>query len=127
MESNKLIAEFMGIESYKSKKYTMFVYEENNHRTDVDLHYHTSWDWLMPVVEKIESCNASVTINGVYSEFTKKVGHQVTIRIESVEMNEGGKSAWVLEDKYKHHSNVRDNRIDAVYESVIHFIKNQNN
>ena len=53
MENNKIIAEFMGIESYKSTKYTMFVYEENNHRTDVDLHYHTSWDWLMPVLKKI--------------------------------------------------------------------------
>ena len=31
----------------------MFVYEENNHRTDIDLHYHTSWDWLMPVVGRI--------------------------------------------------------------------------
>ena len=53
MNSNRLIAEFMGIESYKSKKYTMFVYKENNHRTDVDLHYHTSWDWLMPVANEI--------------------------------------------------------------------------
>ena len=31
----------------------MFVYEENNHRTDIDLYYHTSWDWLMPVVKRI--------------------------------------------------------------------------
>lgn len=52
MESNRIIAEFMGIESYKSTKYTMFVYEEDNHRADVDLHYHTSWDWLMPVISK---------------------------------------------------------------------------
>ena len=52
MEDNKLIAEFMGYESYKFRGYTMFVYEENNHRADVDLHYHTSWDWLMPVVNK---------------------------------------------------------------------------
>jgi len=51
--SNKLIAEFMGYESYEYRGYTMFVFEEDNHRTDVDLHYHTSWDWLMPVVEEI--------------------------------------------------------------------------
>ncbi len=55
MEENKLIAEFMGIESYEFRGYTMFVYKEDNHRTDVDLHYHTSWDWLMPVVEKINN------------------------------------------------------------------------
>tara|TARA_R110000822_G_C15084737_1_gene470064 strand:+ start:383 stop:670 length:288 start_codon:yes stop_codon:yes gene_type:complete len=53
MKNNKLIAEFMGIKSYKFRGYTMFVYEENNHRADTDLQYHTSWDWLMPVVSKI--------------------------------------------------------------------------
>ena len=52
LENNKLIAEFMGIESYPYRGYTMFIFDDNNHRTDVDLHYHTSWDWLMPVVEK---------------------------------------------------------------------------
>ena len=53
MKDNKLIAEFMGIESYEFRGYTMFVYKEDNHRTDVDLHYHTSWDWLMPVANEI--------------------------------------------------------------------------
>tara|TARA_R110002020_G_scaffold245766_3_gene459460 strand:+ start:6821 stop:7102 length:282 start_codon:yes stop_codon:yes gene_type:complete len=52
MENNKRIAEFMGYESYKFRGYTMFVYEENNHRADIDLQYLTSWDWLMPVVNK---------------------------------------------------------------------------
>ena len=41
MENNKLIAEFMGV------KYPML--------KGSDLQYHTSWDWLMEVVEKIES------------------------------------------------------------------------
>ena len=53
-DTNELIAEFMGYESYEYRDYRMFVFEENNHRTDVDLHYHTSWDWLMPVVEEID-------------------------------------------------------------------------
>jgi len=51
-ESNKLIAEFMGYESYEFRGYTMFVYEENNHRTDTDLHYHASWKWLHNVIDK---------------------------------------------------------------------------
>ena len=50
MESNKLIAEFMGIPSYKQGRYLMFEYADNNHRTEQDLAYHNSWDWLMPVV-----------------------------------------------------------------------------
>ena len=43
MNNNKLIAEFMGYEVHP-------VYEDERH----DLQYHTSWDWLMPVVEKID-------------------------------------------------------------------------
>jgi hypothetical protein len=42
-KNNKLIAEFMGYEVHPT-------YEDERH----DLHYHTSWDWLMPVVQKIE-------------------------------------------------------------------------
>ena len=48
--SNKLIAEFMGLvvsnrEDYHSSLHT---------NVDADLKYHTSWDWLMPVVEEID-------------------------------------------------------------------------
>ena len=43
MKDNKLIAKFMG-------------WKPNEHHWclngDKDLQYHTSWDWLMPVVEK---------------------------------------------------------------------------
>lgn len=53
-EENKLIAKFMGIESYQFRNYNMFIFDEDNHRTEIDLHYHTSWDWLMPVIEKID-------------------------------------------------------------------------
>ena len=57
MNKDKLIAEFMDVESYKSTKYTIFVYNENNHRTDIDLHYKSSWDWLIPVVDECYNNN----------------------------------------------------------------------
>jgi hypothetical protein len=41
MKNNKLIAEFMDYENVDE----MFPF-------DGELHYHTSWDWLMPVVSK---------------------------------------------------------------------------
>ena len=68
-ENNKLIAEFMGVESYEANGYTNFVYSENNHRTHVDLAYHTSWDWLMSVTKKcldvyhIEQMNDDLNFN----------------------------------------------------------------
>jgi len=46
MENNKLIAEFMGVDYVDIDTYL-----ENNK----ELQYHTSWDWLMPVVRKISS------------------------------------------------------------------------
>ena len=38
-EANKLIAEFLG----------------NGHRHTSQDKYHTSWDWLMPVIDKLKS------------------------------------------------------------------------
>lgn len=58
-EGNKLIAEFMGFTrkdrpipsgGWKHWHIKPFGYFE-----DEQLLYHSSWDWLMPVVEKIES------------------------------------------------------------------------
>ncbi len=54
LNSNKLIAEFMGYESYEYRGYRMFVFEEKLKYTPEEMEYHTSWDWLMPVVEEID-------------------------------------------------------------------------
>ena len=52
MNNNKLIAEFIGHEPIVKGN---DVYYELNHirlTSADDLRYHTSWDWLMPVVQK---------------------------------------------------------------------------
>lgn len=65
-ENNKLIAEFMGYEeqdmSFRIPKQILKIEQENDcpNSQDLDcwdvplksLQYHTSWDWLMPVVTK---------------------------------------------------------------------------
>tara|TARA_R110000868_G_scaffold387768_1_gene656439 strand:- start:554 stop:856 length:303 start_codon:yes stop_codon:yes gene_type:complete len=58
MKNNKLIAEFMGLSHCEEGWITI----PNENRNGVseneisnDLQYHTSWDWLMPVIEKIEN------------------------------------------------------------------------
>ncbi len=48
MKDNKLIAEFMGVETTDG-----LVFQDNNTHEFHPIKYHTSWDWLMPVVEKI--------------------------------------------------------------------------
>ncbi|MCP4911392.1 MAG: hypothetical protein GY907_11875 [Bacteroidetes bacterium] len=63
IENNKRIAEFMGYKTYNMRGYLNVVYADNNVRTIKDTHYHSSWDWLMPVVQKIKQ-----TFEGVPQE-----------------------------------------------------------
>ena len=51
--SNKLIAEFMGLKEHEGSYY-LPLYNSGDWVPDVELEYHTSWDWLMPVVQNIE-------------------------------------------------------------------------
>jgi len=52
-EGNKLIAEFMGNEKVLSDKTLYNIKEQGSLVYDLnELKYHSSWDWLMPVVTK---------------------------------------------------------------------------
>jgi len=52
MKDSKLIAEFMGIESINAKMRGHLYECPVTSEYVTELEYHTSWDWLMPVVEK---------------------------------------------------------------------------
>ena len=70
MEDNKLIAEFMGYDYDPNKKQFnipkhVYVTPSGNIKTDFsvgELKFHKDWNWLMEVVEKIESKGYGVTI-----------------------------------------------------------------
>lgn len=71
IEGNKLIAEFMGWEKspYPNTPDKLYRDDDKNEK-QLSIHvsqllYHSSWDWLMPVVDKIEQ----VSINH-YTGFT---------------------------------------------------------
>ena len=57
MNNNKLIAEFMGGGEFRTNRQGVEFVEfiPLGEWKVEDLPYHTSWDWLMPVVEKIEN------------------------------------------------------------------------
>ncbi len=48
MKENKLIAEFMGAEWHKEFFKDVCIISANN----ISYKFHSSWDWLMPVVRK---------------------------------------------------------------------------
>ena len=74
MKDNKLIAEFMGMELGDDK--TMYYDDAENLHPPTpinELKFHSSWDWLMPVIEKIGTHTLSSTIE-MLSEYYYKDG-----------------------------------------------------
>lgn len=66
IEGNKLIAEFMGLHFHKIGWVDKYHIDGNYECERLD--YYGSWDWLMPVVEKIEiDCTCDVHIYGHYN------------------------------------------------------------
>ena len=77
LKGNKLIAEFMGGKFFKDTEMILEIKVLNpttgNYISCADkLQYHSSWNWLMPVVEKIARCQTAdeeVIYNGEDSYF----------------------------------------------------------
>jgi hypothetical protein len=112
-EGNKLIAEFMGatpcivrIKSIGDEQ----GYECDEYKLPIsELEYHSSWDWLMPVVEKI--VNEVDNEMGWWEAYSEKpFGHQVEI--------------WgrdVLEPIIRVHS--KTSLLEATWQAVVQFIQ----
>ena len=102
MNNNKLIAEFIGYdiitEAEKDKFPTVL--------TTKDVKYDTSWDWLMPVIDKIESFGIVAFEKNLQEEgdyqclFTK--GYDILI------------------------CHYADTSLEATYKAVVEFIKTDN-
>ncbi len=114
--NNKLIAEFMGYEIIYRPNSNGFIEISDTELCDVDdLEYHKSWDWLMPVVEKIEE----ITIED--NNMTIK-SHRflVEIVLGSCEIYDSVSSSVVGSGDY-------GNKLDSTYNAVVEFIKWYNN
>lgn len=66
-EQNKLIAEFMGVEFINGVYGNCISAMPMKPFTSDSLKYNYSWDWLMPVAEKIESMQWKVDIEYRYT------------------------------------------------------------
>ena len=105
-KNNILLAEFMG---EKVDDQGMGGYDIS------DLEYHESWDWLMPVVIKIESvCTLS------------KVKSMVSVSIADndcrIEQDPQHAIAFKEEIEFEDIWEVKDTKMEAVYEAVIKFV-----
>ena len=98
IEGNKLIAEFHG--KYNTKWHTIGAFPENQ------LKYHSSWDWLMPVVEKIESLDVWVIIK-----------NRICV-LDGVFMKADGNNKEYYSDSQR-----KESKIEACWLEVVKFIE----
>lgn len=105
-ENNKMIAEFMGLNI------------DNGVQSDYmehELKYHEDWNWLMPVVDKIESIDEELEVFG--GNFIK-VSYSVQIENTSV-------TIWKHSDRFDSKRIIEINgntKREATYKAVIEFI-----
>lgn len=112
MDDNKLIAEFMG-RCGKEYPNMYWVNIEGIYWTTIEnMKFNTSWDWLMPVVEKIEAVERTVVsitykqcviIDENYADLSKSKEYRKE-RFEEI---------WVEDN----------NKLEATYKAVVEFIK----
>jgi hypothetical protein len=105
-ENNKLIAEFMSIEykdNYVVIRRDSFSGANPSGKVWQECKYHSDWNWLMPVVEKIDSLcsNRGFEISSRFVHI--RVDNNLTIS-----------------------SGVCSNRIEAVYNACVEFIERYN-
>jgi hypothetical protein len=79
-KDNKLIAEFMGTEWHKDFFKDVCIISSSN----ISYKFHSSWDWLMPVVQKIGDEYLNTPFDETYSHLTEQY-----------------ENIWTLEDTYK--------------------------
>ena len=133
--SNILIAEFMGVKTItidklksilKQNREDGFISTPQAYTLD-ELKYHTSWDWLMPVVEKIErEHKANFRIKCTWNEFTEYSIHQVIVNIEQGEMSKDKSCIYDSKKIYDYVGDAVKCKREATYQAVVEFIKNLN-
>ena len=122
-ENNKLIAEFMGLEILYRPYSNGFIEISDTELCDVDdLMYHTSWDWLMPVVEKIEEVFIDDSNNrgSISSLIIKEHRYEFDMKYTQCEIYDHVRDCVVA-------SGDMGSKILSTYQSVVEFIKEYNN
>jgi len=97
------------------------------------LYFNTSFDWLMPVVEKIESLNDDI-VNKVYVNISERKCAMWTYfdvtEVLREDVGDGGMSDMLKNEvggKFKVRISSKVSKIDAVYRAVVQFITWYNN
>jgi hypothetical protein len=112
---NELIAEFRGLPRTGEPDSKSFVTRKGNTHLN-SLEYHTSWDWLMPVVEKIQ--DVEIVKNRVKRTAANVQIFYKACFIEYSPDEESGDDNGEFKIQTK-----GDTKLEAVYKAVVEFIK----
>lgn len=126
IEGNRLIAEFMGgttttIDTCANHgqmqipEWAFILYDFDTLKLGA-YGYNSSWDWLMPVVEKIEKLPYTRYVTGGFST-------AITSSWSFISPTEDG----LREPEFKSMQGLGKSKIQAVYDTVIQFIQWHNN
>lgn len=74
IQYNKRCAKFLGFDSYEFRGYRMYIFTDNNHRTELDLYYHSDWNWIMEILTKISSLDFGWKITSKYVNIYSHAG-----------------------------------------------------
>lgn len=116
IQNNRLIAEFMGARLTHPHIYEYEIYpteHSSKYWDDYAMLYHKEWNWLMPVVEKIEKLGFNTNVSYEYMSRKHRAG--------------------IFDDAYRNFakgirfSNEGENQLTNMYLSVIQFIHHYNN
>jgi len=125
---NELIADFMGMPKMKDSKGDLFDFQGSGREIfcirEHELKYRTSWDWLMPVVEKIHSSMS-------YKRYNRNIGVEITIKpqhcsIYLPDVSEGydyTSDCWYADPLFSTTNGNYGTTLQCVYDSVIYYIK----
>lgn len=109
---NRLIAEFMGVEKCircDPEDCGRYKFGESNYYFPLEMQYHTSWDWLMPVVEKIISIDITPAPN--WLGYRVEIVPRGYVKITGFPMPPINKNV-----------SLEGSLINAVYSAVVEFI-----
>ena len=125
IKNNKLIAEFMeGV--YTSKLFVIdrgYIWLPNHNMTKIEnIKYHKSWDWLTPVVEKIESLETEQDGNFQVHISSNSCSIQGTNLWKSVQ-NLSKYGPVYMSDP----NAIFETKLESTYYNVVEFIKWWNN
>ena len=126
-ENNKIIAEFMGLSIKEGVCY--YTDEDDMFPMGIEVEepyipYDESWDWLIPVVNKIEGdCKANFITKCQWNEFNKCSYCQVIVNIEKGKMSKDRSCIYDSKKVYDYVGDMSKNKIEATYKAVVEFIK----